>query len=90
MNLLSNETMKEIKNAVKDLATEALDTALADFKRLNRYKDYMNAQEACTYLGISYNTLQKMRHDGLRVLDLGGRTIYSKKAIEEYFNLKGE
>lgn len=90
MNLLSTETMKEIKATVENLAEEALQKALADFRRLHRQQDYMDAKTAGAYLGVSYNTLQKMRADGMKVLDLGGRTIYSKKAIDEYFNEKSK
>lgn len=90
MNILSDETMKELALMITDLTTEAINKALSDFRRLNRQKDYMSAKEACDYLGVSFNSLQKMREDGLKVVKSGTRTIYSKKAIEEYFNQKGQ
>lgn len=88
--LLSNEAMKIIEESIGSLAEDAIEKALVDFRRLHRQKDYLDAKEAARYVGVSYNTLQKLRTDGLKVLVIGGRTIYSKKLIEEYFEKRSK
>ena len=48
-------------------------------------KEWMNCKEACTYMGISYNTFIKYRGLGLKVCEIEGVKRVSKKDIDEFF-----
>ena len=47
-------------------------------------KEWMSLKEAAKYAGVSYNTLIKFRHIGLKVSEIGSIKRISKKEIDRF------
>ena len=70
---------KNIKNLIID--------ALKDFhKHQASTKEWMSIQEACSYIGVSYNTFIKYREMGLKVSEINGIKRVSKVEIDNFLN----
>ena len=48
-------------------------------------KRYLNKKEAATYCGISYNTLQKFIHIGLKVVMIDSLVRIDRYDIDDFF-----
>lgn len=58
---------------------------IEDIKEKELNEDYwMNLKEAAEWIGISYNTLNKWRIQGLKVSTLEGISLVSKKEINRF------
>ncbi|MBU7563054.1 helix-turn-helix domain-containing protein [Pediococcus ethanolidurans] len=67
---------------------EMLKTAVEAYKLAGKREElpnYMSKKQACQYGGISFNTLQKMIAQGLRVSIVGGVQRISKQAIDDFY-----
>lgn len=49
-------------------------------------KRYLNKKEAATYCGISYNTLQKFIHGGLKVVRIDSLVRIDRHDIDDFFD----
>ena len=47
-------------------------------------KEWMNIKEACSYMGVAYNTFSKYRDLGLKIYEIEGVKRVSKKEIDEF------
>ncbi|SCX66896.1 helix-turn-helix domain-containing protein [Lysinibacillus fusiformis] len=45
---------------------------------------WLNLMEAAKYIGVSYNTLIKFRHMGLKVCEIDGIKRVSRKEIDRF------
>lgn len=48
-------------------------------------KRYLNKKEAARYCGISYNTLQKLIHNGLKVVMIDSLVRIDRYDIDDFF-----
>lgn len=67
--LLSNLIQKEIEKQLSQSGIES---------------PYLNKQQACTYLGISNNTLDSWIQRGLPVIKIGKSIRFNKQAIDNW------
>ena len=71
------ELQEIIKNAVKSVLEE---------QKNKKVKEKMNIKEAAKYLGISEPTINRKKDQGIIPFSkLGGRVVFSKKDLDEYF-----
>lgn len=47
-------------------------------------KEYLNKSEACSFLGISRASLEKLIHKGLPIVMIESRVLISKESIKEF------
>lgn len=47
---------------------------------------HLPAAEAAEALGVSVRTLRRYEREGLRVTLIGGRTLYSEKALQDFID----
>jgi hypothetical protein len=47
-------------------------------------KEYLNKKETCQLLGISFNTLKQMEAMGLKVIQIQGKQLISKKTLTAF------
>jgi len=47
-------------------------------------KPYMSIKETCSYLNISFGTLQKFERLGLKKITIDGKILFQKKTIDEF------
>lgn len=71
--LLSNLIQSEIKNLLNQ---EGLNSP------------YLNKQQACSYLGVSNNTLDSWIRIGLPVIRIGKSVRFNRNAIDNWLNSK--
>lgn len=50
------------------------------------FKPYMNKTEAAQYIGVSFNTLQKLERMGLPVIEIDGIRLVGKRDIDDFLN----
>lgn len=50
----------------------------------NNHKPYMNKKEAAQYIGISFNTFQRLERMGLPVIDVDGIKLVKKEDIDSF------
>lgn len=83
--ILSAEQQHLIQTQVADIVLGAIEQA----SKLSKYvgRDYLKKQEACDYLGITNNTLDKyIRQRGLKVSIIEGSVFISKKEIARFMS----
>ncbi|AZV68879.1 DNA-binding protein [Bacillus cereus] len=49
-------------------------------------QEWMSISEATKYIGVSYNTFVKFRHQGLKICEIDGIKRVSKKEIDDFLN----
>lgn len=50
-------------------------------------KRYLNKKEAAVYCGVSYNTLQKFIHNGLKIVMVDSLVRIDRYDIDDFFQL---
>lgn len=79
-NTLAVETAKQ--TIVLNLIANSLDQILENTKDIP--KEWMSIQEACNYIGISFNTFNKFRVMGLKVAEIDGVKRVSRSEIDRF------
>lgn len=75
---------KSLEGSVKEMVRKAIDEVAAD--PLLR-KEYLNKRETCSYLNISFLTLQRLENLGLPIIHIEGKQLISKETLKTF--LKG-
>ncbi|WP_337982757.1 MULTISPECIES: helix-turn-helix domain-containing protein [unclassified Lysinibacillus] len=82
---------KSIEEKIESLITQSLEKILE--KKLGETigqhnehaaKEWMNIQETCDYIGISYKSLQKLIDQGLKGISIGRSKRFSKTEINHF------
>ena len=79
---------QEIEQDIRELVLASVREAIDEAKSRPAEKDYLTSKETQDYLGISYNTLQKWREQGLKAFRLEGVTLYSRRSIQEFLQAR--
>lgn len=48
-------------------------------------KDYMTIDETCDYFNVSANTLKTWREQGLTIIKIGNKVLFSAKDLNDFF-----
>lgn len=75
---LSDEFVTAYENTLMELTRQVIAKAHSE----NGYKPYMNKKEAAQYIGISFNTFQRLERMGLPVIDVDGIKLVKKEDID--------
>lgn len=82
MNIkVPDEFEAQVHNDMLQIAVEAFKQA----SKREELPNYMSKKQATSYAGVSFNTLQKMIAQGLRVSIVGGVQRISKQAIDDFY-----
>ena len=74
------------KNELQEIIKNAVYSAIQNLEKEKKVKEKMNIKEASKYLGISEPTINRKKADGIIPFSkLGGRVIFSKKELDEYY-----
>ena len=77
----SADSKAEIQNIFKNLAKEVVSEVMQN--PIER-KMYLNKREACSYIGVSYATIQKLILMGLPSIQVDGKCLFSKNSIDQF------
>lgn len=77
---ISKEFTEFYENLLFNLANEAVEKV----KNGMLQKKYMNKKEAARYIGVSFNTFQKIEKLGLPIIEVDGIKLVSKQDIDEF------
>ncbi|KAB0444479.1 helix-turn-helix domain-containing protein [Lysinibacillus fusiformis] len=82
---------KSIEEKIESLITQSLEKIFE--KKLGETigqhnehaaKEWLNVQETCDYIGISYKSLQKLIDQGLKFISIGRSKRFSKTEINHF------
>lgn len=79
---LSQTFIESYQSVFYNLAKESIEKAQEGFSQ----KQFMNKKEAAAYLGVSFNTFQKIEKMGLPIIEIDGVTLIKKQDIDEFLN----
>ncbi|MFY8329457.1 DNA-binding protein [Vagococcus carniphilus] len=83
--MLSESQTKELQRYIFELTNEAvhqaIHTASAD-------KEFLNQKEMSNWIGVSVNTLRSYVREGMPMIVIGGRNLYSKKEVSKFLLTK--
>lgn len=79
---LSESFLETYQGMFLNLARESIEKAQEGFS----HKQYMNKKEAAQYIGISFNTFQKLEKRGLPIIEIDGVMLVKKQDIDEFLN----
>ena len=79
MQLLSNDFLESIKQAIIDSLVDLIKTTE---RKIATDCRYLKKQEACKYIGITRPTLEKWIAGGLPVISVGGVERIDKNDID--------
>lgn len=71
----------DLRSMIANLAHEVIQEAKGQEALA---KDYMTIKETCSYLNISFVTLQKWQTLGLKSITIEGKRLFKKKTIDEF------
>lgn len=77
---ISQESASYYENMLLSLANSVVERTK---EGLNQ-KQYMNKKEASQYIGVSFNTFQKMVKLGLPIIEIDGIKLVSKQDIDNF------
>ena len=77
----SADSKAEIQKIFRDLAKQAVSEVMQS--PVER-KMYLNKKEACSYIGVSYATIQKLVLMGLPSIQIDGKCLFSKTSIDQF------
>lgn len=80
--LLSQEQQTSLEQGIYKLVTETVNKARED-SSINS-KQYMRKKELCTYLSVSYNTLNKLIYEGLPQINVRGLVRFNKSQVDQW------
>lgn len=73
-----------LEEQIKSVVIQATNQAINEYYGKQATKEWMSVKEACSYIGVSYNTLSKYRQMGLRICEIDGVKRISKKEIDNF------
>lgn len=47
-------------------------------------KEYFNCKDLCSWLNISFGTMQKMERLGMKCIKIDGKKLYNKATVQEF------
>ncbi|MDN4493098.1 helix-turn-helix domain-containing protein [Ureibacillus aquaedulcis] len=71
---------------LKIMLQSLLNNLFDDLKSKSSTKQWLSLQEASEYIGVSYNTLMKLRLHGLKIAEINGVKRISKNEIDNFLN----
>ena len=77
----SADSKAEIRNIFQDLAKEVVSEVM---RSPVERKMYLNKKEACSYIGVSHTTIQKLILMGLPSIQIDGKCLFSKTSIDQF------
>lgn len=78
---LPHEVQEDLRNMISSLAHEVIQEVKGQ-EAIS--KPYMSIKETCSYLNISFGTLQKFERLGLKKITIDGKILFQKKTIDEF------
>lgn len=63
---------------------KTIEKTIKEYFEKQTTKEWLSISEACSYAGVSYNTLIKWKMMGLKICEVDGVKRVSKKAIDEF------
>ena len=79
--MLSEEQSDELQRYIYNLTNEAVNKAIHS---AGSDKDFLNQKEMSDWVGVSVNTLKAYVREGLPIIVMGGRNLYSKKEVSKF------
>jgi len=76
-----DQVQSEIRTMFSILAHEVIQEVR---EQEARSKDYMNAKETCSYLNVSFVTLQQFERLGLKKIKIEGKILFKKQTVDEF------
>lgn len=73
---------QEIKQYLDDFKKELIE--LIQHQLSKPEKQLLTIREAAEYLGVSYNTIQKLRYNGMKFFEVDGIKRIYKKDLDEF------
>lgn len=73
-----------LEEQLKAVVLAATKKAIEQSQKQLAAKEWMSIQEACEYIGVSFNTFSKFRAMKLPVAEIDGIKRVSKKAIDSF------
>lgn len=75
---IQSTTQENILNTIVELLEEIVSN------QKEEAKEWLNIEETCNYLNISYNTFKKFRIMGLKVAEIDGVKRVAKSEIDRF------
>ncbi|EOH78408.1 MULTISPECIES: helix-turn-helix domain-containing protein [Enterococcaceae] len=80
--VMLNETQtKELQRYIFELTNEAVQQAIHN---AGTDKEFLNQKEMSSWVGVSSNTLRSYVDEGMPMIVIGGRNLYSKKEVSKF------
>lgn len=73
---------QDLKNYLDDLKNELLNYFEKNLAKQS--KQLLTLKEAAEHLGVSYNTFQKFRYEGLKVFEIDGTKRVHKVELDKF------
>jgi len=81
-----NELVVIQKIELQEIIKSAVCSAIQEFEKEKKVKEKMSIKEAAKYLGISVPNLNRKKNQAVIPFSkLGGRVVFSKKDLDEYY-----
>lgn len=81
--ILPDEQVKQIQLLIAELIKQEIENRLTNS---NLESPFLNKQQACTYLGISNNTLDSWIQKGLPIIRVGKTVRFDKAEIKRWLH----
>ncbi|MCM3741011.1 helix-turn-helix domain-containing protein [Oceanobacillus luteolus] len=79
---LSNDFIASYEKALLEMTQQVVEKVQLD----SDYKPYMNKKEAAQYIGVSFNTFQKLEKMGLPIIEIDGIRLVRKQDIDDFLD----
>lgn len=86
MVMLPVEVSKEFTEFYEKLFVSLAKETVERVKDGFSQKQYMNKKEAAYYIGVSFNTFQKLERMGLPIIEIDGIKLVSKQDIDSFLD----
>lgn len=77
---LSSNFVDSYENALLEMTQKIIEKVQLD----SDIKPYMNKKEAAQYIGVSFNTFQKLEKMGLPIIEIDGIRLVRKQDIDDF------
>ena len=81
---MSEATALQLEQKITEIITTTIKNQLEKLSKDSIEKEWLTMKEACAYAGVSFNTLTKFRHMGLKVCEIDGIRKISKSEIDRF------
>lgn len=75
-----------LEKQIEEVVLNTTEKAVEKYYKKKAAKEWMNINEACEYIGISFNSFTKLRNLGLKVCEIDGIKRVSKKEIDSFLD----